>query len=246
MTTQRTAGLRGLLEPFALLRGVAPVASYVTLPAPPKSVDYQQRVKAAMINMALNDQLGDCTIAGIDHVWLWQATLAGLPYTYPGDPAVKSTYLGLTGGKDTGLQLQTVVNAGSTTGLFGHKLLGAGSIAAQDITTLKQTIDIFGSAYCAGVLPNTAETQFENNQPWTLEPGNNPGLDGHCFTLVGYDASWLYACTWGAIQQVSYNWWRRYGTQAYALIGDFYKTAGKGPVANYTLMQSDLHSVTEG
>ena len=220
------------------------MASYVKMPPPPVSVDYQDRVDVALINMACNDRLGCCTISGIDHAWLWQATLAGLGYPYPGDPAIQSTYFGLTGGPDSGLQLSDVVNAASTTGLFGHKLLGAGAIHAMDVETLKQTIDTFGVAYCAGVLPAIAEQQFSNGDPWTLEPGNNPGTGGHCFDFVGYDLNWLYAVTWGAIQKVSYHWWRYYGTMAYALISDFYQQAGKGPVANYTAMQNDLHYVT--
>lgn len=243
VNTQRTAGKRGLNEPFSLLRGVAPVAPYLTsLAAPPPSVDYEHRADFSYI--AMNDQLGCCTISGMYHVYCVQSALVGTQVPYPGDQAIETTYYGLTGGPDTGLPLQTVVNAASTTGMWGHKLDAAGSVHPHDTTTLKQVIDIFGAAYAAGLLPDTAESQFEQHVPWSLEPGSHPGTGGHCFDLVGYDQHFLYAATWGGIQPVTYNWWRYYGTQAIAPISDFYQAAGKGPVANFATMLTDLKVVT--
>jgi hypothetical protein len=238
----RVAGQRGLLEPFEALSKVAPIKSYLeALVAPPETVDYYTRITSWP--MALNNQYGDCTIAGIIHILQIQAMLCGFTFAYPGDAETKITYFGLTGGQDTGLPLSAVVNDGSTNGLFSHKIVGAGSINPHDITTLKQTIDIYGVAYTAGALPSNAEQQFEAGEPWELVPGGSPIEGGHCFPLVGYDDDFLYASTWAAIQPVTYGWWHQYGTQAYALIFDYFKIAGKGPVADYNQMQQDLQAL---
>ena len=67
------------------------------LPAPPTSV----KAPTVKWGMDLNDRLGICTIAGVDHlVGAWNADL-GEHDKRPTDAQMESTYFTLTGGQDT-------------------------------------------------------------------------------------------------------------------------------------------------
>lgn len=219
----------GLIDPAEQVAGVHLLTDRVTapLPAPAPVVSYEKLV--AEWPVALNDKLGDCTIAGIEHVLEVHAAEVGSTFAYPGDPAVQSTYFGLSGGVDSGLLLSDVIKAGSTTGLFGHKILGAAQILPHDTTSLKQTVDFWGAAYVGVRCPASAQQQFSSGQPFTVVPGS-PIEGGHCIIFVGYDQSYLYAVTWGGVVPVAWGWWALYGTQAFALVTDFF-TAGHAPTA---------------
>ena len=228
----------GLIDPREELAGIARLSDRVTapLPAPAPTVSYEKLV--AEWPMALNDQLGDCTIAGFEHVLEVHAAEVSATFAYPGDPSTKSTYFGLTGGPDSGLLLSTVISAASTVGLFGHKVIGAASVQPTDTTSLKQTIDFWGAAYVGVQCPQSAQQQFSSGQPFTVVPGS-PIEGGHCIIFVGYDFDYLYAVTWGGVVQVAWSWWALYGSQAFALITDFFTAAGHGPTS-----QLDLPALT--
>ena len=112
--TERIAGKFGLNNEYEQLRSLAPLTDYFGkhLPTPPTSIDYYTRIENAL-TMAMNDQLGDCVIAGFEHVLQLQAALAGTTFAYPGDQETESVYFGLTGGADTGLQLSQAIAAAS-------------------------------------------------------------------------------------------------------------------------------------
>jgi hypothetical protein len=234
----------GLNNPYEILRGVGSTSAYgfASLPAPAGAVGYQRLVPSGGWPVALNNQLGDCTIAGVDHLFQAHAAEVKVWYPYPGDPVVRSTYFGLTGGLDAGLQLTDVIRQGATDGLFGHKIVGAAAIHAQDVTALKQTIDFWGAAYAAVTLPRSAQQQFHGDgSVWSPVPGS-PIEGGHCITHVGYDNQFVYTVTWGAVVALTWEWWATYGIQAFALVTDFFVQAGHGPTnqLDLRLMESDL------
>lgn len=238
----------GLIDPEEHLDGIKLLNEYVlegsVLPTPDLTVGYQADVTSWP--MALNDQLGDCTIAGIEHVLEVHAAEVKQTFPYPGDDATRTTYTGLTGGPDTGLLLSTVINAGSTTGLFGHKVVGAAQIVADNVVSLKQSIDFWGAAYAGVNCPDSAQQQFnpDGTGIWRVVPDATVE-GGHCIIFVGYDQQYLYAVTWGGIVRVEWHWWSVYGTQAFALITDFFVDVGHGPTNSLDLaaMQSDLQAL---
>lgn len=238
----------GLTDPYEIVRGVGSPKHYGfgLLPAPRASVDYQALVPAGGWPMALNDTYGDCVIAGLDHLFQAHAAEVSEPYPYPGDDAIKKTYFGLTGGSDSGLQLTTALQAGASQ-LWNHKIVGAAAIHPHDATALKQTIDFWGSAYSAVALPASAQEQFRGDgSTWTVVPGSQI-VGGHCICHVGYDAQFIYTVTWGAIVALTWNWWATYGTQAFALVTDFFVKADHGPTnqLNLSLMERDLKFLAE-
>lgn len=237
--------MRGKLESY-IPRGVGSLRHYVTSPlaTPPSSFDYGPKV-AGGFPMALNDELGDCTIAGVVHVLQLCYAAVGQTFDYPGDDAVRETYFGLTGGQDSGLDETVVLNAWMAGGLFGTKILGWAPIDVHDHNMLVTALYNFGHLYLGGDIPNDAETQFEDGGWWTLEPGHNPGVGGHCFVGAGANARGFDDVTWGDEDGFTSNWWRAYGTNAYVVFPELFADAGHGPLAsiNANQLRADLKAV---
>lgn len=230
----RVAGRRGAIISGALPRVM--LADFLTsaLAKATAAFDYAKQVVGGF-PMALNDELGDCTIAGFWHLVQLAYAVVGQTIVYPGDEAVRAAYLKLTGGQDTGLELETVLTAASSPeGLLGVRLIGWGAIDTNDIEAMITAAFNFGGIYLAGNIPASAETDFEDNDgEWVVHKGHNPGIGGHCFVASGSDLLTLFKNeTWGAENEFSFGFWRKYGLQAYAVIPEVFETAGHGALAN--------------
>lgn len=213
------------------------------LPTPPASFDYGPKVLAqGGFPMALNNELGDCTIAGVIHLLQLAYSVVGEKFTYPGDAAVRETYMTLTGGADTGLVETDVLTTWSTEGLFGSKLLGWAPVDVRDIPLMAAGCYAFGGTYLGGAIPADAESQFEAGGWWDLAPGPHPPVGGHCFVGSGANTRGVPDVTWGAEDGFTWDWWRYYGTNAYVVLPDIFATVGHGPLEaiDLTLLQSDL------
>lgn len=241
----RKAGKRGKL-PSYIPRGVGSLRHYLTspLPTPPSSFDYGPRVTGGF-PMALNDELGDCTIAGVVHVLQLAYAVVGKTFEYPGDDAVRETYFGLTGGGDTGLVETDVLHAWMTSGLFGTKILGWAPVDVADRNLLTTACYAFGHLYLGGDIPQDAETQFEDGAWWSLEPGANPPVGGHCFVGSGANERGTDDVTWGAEDGFTWNWWHYYGTNAYVVFPEVFADAGHGPLDSIDAnkLRADLKAV---
>lgn len=179
--------------------------------------------------MALNNQLGDCTIAGVVHLDETWSAITSEPWTYCGDEKVRSSYFSLTGGEDTGLMIDDVLQTWHSTklGCSPFKIGGFAPIHPQNSTAVKQAIDFFGAAYCGVNLPTIAQQQFQNGEAWHLT-GTEADYDiegGHCIDLIAYDSVY-YAITWGAVQAVELAWIARYCTQARAIVPHEFEKRG--------------------
>lgn len=192
--------------------------------------------------MALNDQLGDCTIAGVVHLLQLAYAEIGEVFTYPGDAAVKSTYFGLTGGQDSGCVETAVLNAWMTTGLFGTKLAAYVPINTKDDAEVAAAVYLFGGVYFGVDLPQSAETQFENNQEWHLTVPRGAPIGGHCIVGSGAKRSGIDIITWGAEDSMTYDWIDYYGSEAYAVIPEAFVEVDHGPLYNLDIvkLQADL------
>jgi hypothetical protein len=110
---------------------------------------------------------------------------------------------------------------------------------------MRQAIYLFGLAYVGIQVPENANTQFEAHQPWTLVDGwqDQKIVGGHAIIFVGYDADWLYAITWGAVQKVAWDWWQTYGDEAWAVLPNAYKEAGTIDSVSFSTLLADLAQV---
>ena len=179
--------------------------------------------------MAGNDQYGDCTIAGVIHADQAYSAITNEPWFYPGDDVVEETYFGLSGGADTGLMIDDVLQQWHDHGLdcAPHKIGPWAPVNPQNAVALKQCVDFFGAAYIGVNLPAVAQQQFANAEAWDLT-GTEADYNlegGHSVVLVGYD-SLFYAVTWGRVQPVTLRWLYRYCTQARAIIPAEFEARG--------------------
>lgn len=188
------------------------------LPAPAPSV---QVPAVSDWQMACNDRLGCCVMSEVVHDDMAWSAITGEPYTYPGDEAVQKAYFALTGGSDTGLIIDTMLQSWHRHGVgcSPNKIGPWAPVNPHNTTALKQCIDFFGVCRIGVNLPAIAQQQFGNHEAWDLT-GTEADADiegGHDVGLYGYD-SVFYAVTWGQVQPVTLRWLQRYTTTARAVI----------------------------
>ncbi len=184
------------------------------LPSPPASVDPPVAVQWGM---DLNDRLGICTIAGVDHLLAaWNSDL-GEPDPRPDDAQMEATYLTMTGGQDTGLNEQNVLTTWQREGLFGNKIAAFAPFNPQSITTMHQVVAFYRGAYLGIQCPQSAQQQFAEGKPWTYVPGS-PIEGGHCIVAVGYTARALLCVSWGQVVEVTYPFLSHFLDEAWAII----------------------------
>jgi hypothetical protein len=129
-----------------------------------------------------------------------------------------SGYDPATGANDNGAAITDVLNYWQTTGIAGHKILGWAQVDPTNQTEVEQAIYIFGGIDLGVNLPNSAMTQFQNNQPWDVV---NPdgGIDGgHSVPNFGYGSEGTNCITWAQRQPMSWAWFQQYCDEAYAVI----------------------------
>lgn len=240
----RAIGKYGKLAPqFPLALRELPAYTTAPLPAPPASVDYATNV--ASWPMDGNDVYGDCTMAAAAHlIQSWDAQTKRTSKR-PTEQQVITEYLKLTGGKDSGLVESNVLRVWARHGLWGNKIAGYAPVNVHAKTNLQQAVAFFGGAYVGIQVPANAEQQFKAGLPWTLDPGwqDQAIVGGHAVPLLGYDADWLYAISWGAVQKVAWDWWATYGDEAWALLSPEYVAAGNVNGIDISILRNDLASV---
>lgn len=240
----RKHGLYGALPRDRSLK--APILeNYLTgaeLPKAPPTVNWMTKVPSWP--MYLNDTIGDCTCAGMCH------SLGAMSYYADGsevlfaDNAVLDMYSAIsgynpvTGANDNGASLAQVCKYMVKEGIAdtsGRRHLLAGWAEIEDYTDtelLKQVLYTFGSVYLAFNLPQSAEQQFEEGEPWAPVEGS-PIVGGHCVVLqystaYGYDDESII--TWGAEQKMDIAFLDEYCTEAIALVtADWVDANGTSP-----------------
>jgi hypothetical protein len=219
-------------------------------PAPPDETDYTGGVTEW--GEMLNDTLSCCTIAGTGHaVQVWDvATGVGLP-TFP-DQIITQYYSDWDGyvvGDPTtdqgGVELD-VLNDWRKNGFDGHQLLAFMAVSPLNPIHVKQAIYLFGGTYIGVELPLTAQGQTS----WNVVPVSD-GTDapeswgGHCVFVPKYDVNGLTCITWGGLLTMSWPFFHKYCSEAYALLSQDWVASGVAPnTYNQAQLLQDLQSVT--
>ena len=184
------------------------------LPNPPASVAAPTNV---VWGIDLNSTYGDCTIAAVDHlIAAWDSEL-GEADPRPTDAEIQSTYFSLTGGSDTGLNEQTVLQTWQSTGLFGNKIAAFAPFNGQNIIEHEQVIAFYGGSYLGIQCPQSAQDQFAAGQPWTYVPGS-PIMGGHAICGVGFTSTAILCVSWGSLVEVTYSFLSHFLDEAWAII----------------------------
>lgn len=221
--------------------GVADLAVYAKgrLPEPPPSVDAPA---VADWGMDGNDQYGDCTIAGVDHlIAAWDVTYNG-PDSRPVNSTIVETYFSLTNGQDSGLNENTVLETWRTQGLFGNKIAAYAPVNPTSIVDIHQAVAFYGAAYLGIAIPESAQEDFQNNAPWTVHR-RSPIEGGHCIVCVGYDAQGLLCVSWGRLVQVTYPFVQKYFQEAWAIVSNQLIEANGDSGLDLNTLTADLNGL---
>jgi hypothetical protein len=226
------------------------LGDYLTpaLPPPPPSADWSNGIVSW--GMMLNDQLGDCTIAGCGHaVQVWTANL-GNEVTVP-DATIEKYYEQWDGyepgdpSTDNGGVELDVLNDWKKQNFAGHKLTAFADPKPVNLTEVRQSIALFGGVYIGLSLPVTAQ----NQDVWDLVPdaGSDaaPGSwGGHCVFVPAYDANGFTCITWGAPKKMTLAFWIAYCDEAHTLLSQDW-LAAKGSPSGFDQAQllADLKAI---
>lgn len=198
------------------------------LPAAPASADWVSAVPGSAWGMLGNDELGDCTCAGVGHkrigdcyvnqgVTLDVSTADAIKFYenfgyIPGDPNT-----------DQGAVCQDVLEFWQKYGFKGERILAFAKVDIRNEEEVKQAISLFGQVYTGFDVPESAMKQFQNGETWDVIQGDS--LDGgHCVTLGAYDSDGLTAVTWGKLQKLTWDFFRTYFDEAWVIVTpDFFK-----------------------
>jgi len=202
-----------------------------SLPPTPAVVDYASKVRSWP--MYLNNQIGDCTAAGIAHtIQAWTAYAKGL-VTLP-NSAVLRLYeaFGYVPGNpatDNGAVEQDVLHYVMQNGVGGHKILAYAQVDHKNPDEMKAALNLFGSVYLGAQMPQSAMVQTDAGQPWSVEQGSQVE-GGHCFVLQRWDTTDapMTFVTWGQLQRATTDWWMTYGVEAWVMVSqDWFQASGK-------------------
>ncbi len=231
----------------------------------PQVTLYQDVDRLSAVNswpMYLNNELGNCTIAGAGHMFgAWTTYSGAAAEALFSDAVITGTYSACGGyvpgnpATDQGCVMSTVLaylkSAGMTdTAGKVHQVAGYAALGnPADEVLLGQLLDVFGSVYVGFNVQASIETEFAAGQPWTYTPGE-PYVGGHCVVLqrrevAGSRHGILDYITWGAMTHADFGWQANTVEEAWAVVSQDWIAANGTSVEGLDLTQllSDMQYV---
>ena len=183
------------------------------LPTPPPT----REVPNAVYPIDGNARLGDCTIAGVAHlIEAWNVETGEHDHV-PSPGEIEQTYFALTGGADSGLNENNVLQTWHTKGLFGSKIAGYAPVNPRNLLQLHQAVAFYGGCYLGIECPVSAQEQFQAGEPWTYTGA--PVEGGHCVVALGYGPNGgLHCATWGGIAVLEASFLAHYLDEAWCIL----------------------------
>ena len=107
----------------------------------------------------------------------------------------------------------------------------------MDLNDLRSTMYLFGAAYIGLSFPDFAVKEAaDTGAVWEVPKGGAVGenapkiANGHCVAAVGYDSNYLHVISCGARRRMSWDFYRAYNDEAYALLShDWYGDERRSP-----------------
>lgn len=197
------------------------------LPAPPASVNWYGQV--ASWPMLANDCAGDCVEAEQGH-HEQVFTTYGLakPETFTDADAI-TAYTAITGydpsqdgpngnPTDQGTVIQSAMSYWRKVGFAGRKIAAFAEVNVNDETEMKTALALFGPLSGGMKFPAVAMRQFNDGQTWDVVKHDYGIEGGHCVCIVGYDDTYVNCITWGAVQRMTWAFFRKYFEELWAPI----------------------------
>lgn len=219
-----------------------------TTPTYPPEQDNTTNLPAAL-GMLLNDQLGDCTCAGVYHAdQVWSQASCGTTPTFP-DSDVEALYHSACGYDPSnpstdqgGIEqdvLTYVMNTGFITPAGTKKIAAFLEVDPRNLDDVRATIWECGVSYIGFNVPAFL---MANGPPavWDVNPsGDNSIVGGHCVVLAGYSSTdqTFKLISWGQVFAMTQAFFSQFTDETYAIASpDWIAATGNSP-AGMTLQQ---------
>jgi hypothetical protein len=205
------------------------------LPTPPASCDYSAAGAPALQNIYLNDQYGDCVIAGGYHVVGLETGNAngGHPFVATTQQIV-ADYSAIGGfdpnnpqATDNGCDEQTALNYWTQHGFAdGTKLIGWLAVDATNMQQVMTAMFLFENLFFGIELPDAWINPMPSASGFVWDVGTPDPDNGHCVMGVGYTPQGVKIDTWGM-----------FGTLTWAAIAALCTQSGGGEL--YVMLTPD-------
>jgi hypothetical protein len=182
---------------------------------PPASTNWRKSASASVARMYLNDQYGDCVIAGKAHaLGVWSANELGTDkVVLASDNEILSQYHSVCGPGDNGCVITAVLDYMRTQGFLAggnrYKIDGYVSVDWTNELEVKVIQAEFGASTIGVNLPQA----WTQNDVWDLPSGSGAHIiGGHDVTPIDYDEKGVYIASWGRIYLIT---WRAFTSRTY-------------------------------
>ncbi|GHE08493.1 hypothetical protein [Streptomyces alanosinicus] len=222
-----------------------------TLPPAPTAKNWTDKV--VDWQMLGNDRYGDCVEAAALHMEQNWSAYEGPVEFEPTEKEALDAYTALTGfqagdpSTDRGTNMLDALNSWRTDGIGGNQIFAFAACEPGNTEHLRNTIELFGAAYIGLQMPYSAQGQ----SVWMVPPGGpvGPGQPnswgGHCVPVVGYTPTQLICVTWGKLQPMTWQFFRTYCDEAYAVLSKQWADTDRPDPDGFTLdlLRQDLAAI---
>jgi len=181
-----------------------------SLPSAPAKYDNMTNpaVQPIISDVMLNDELGDCGIAGYYHIKGIETANAGKPF-HATAAQLKALYHSVGGyvdgdpSTDNGIILTDLLNfVMHNADAGGSKIAGYAAVDATSPSQVMSAIELFGGSLYLGLeLPDTYTGPFPSGNGFVWDTGTPDPEQGHCIISGAYDSTGAHAgidvITWG-------------------------------------------------
>lgn len=218
---------------------------------PPTVVDWTGSVPPPWAMLA-NDRVGCCTASGAAHdtrTLAFNGQARNLVFT---DAQVLKMYSDVSGydpadpSTDVGATLQDALNYWRKTGVGDHNIIAFAQIDPDDLDLVRNCISRFGSVYTGLMITEAAMDQFASGRPWAPAPRSRV-LGGHCVHISAYTPDTFTCVTWGRLQNLSTEFYRRWFFEAWVPISlEWLNYSGRSPQGLDTAQLNDDFTALTG
>ena len=211
-------------RPGAVKLSFANIFKASALPTPPAVFGHQALVTDW--GDLGNTQWGDCVWAGAGHEHeLWTRAGGDAPASFT-DAATLSDYAAVTGfaftdATDNGTDVADAAAYRRKTGIVDaagqrHLITAYMTLQVGNWDEMMQAAYLFGAVGIGISFPDSADTQFENGQPWDVVAGAQ--IDGgHYIPVVGRAPSGnALIVSWGKVIEMTRAFYEKYNDETYA------------------------------
>lgn len=211
------------------------------LPTPPPACSYAPKAATSLSQVYLNDQLGDCVIAGMAHlVGVFSGNATGQPIIFT-NGQIATEYSAIGGyvagdpSTDNGCDERTAMSYWQQTGFpaGGDKITGWLSIDGTNVARVKSACWLFENLLFGVELPDAWVDPAPEASGFTWDvAGPTVEDNGHFFVGVGYDKRGVLIDTWGMLGTITYQAIAAYATAGGS--GELYSVLTPAIVAKAT------------